>query len=187
MSEPQRWGGMKPLFIPLKSEFYEAFCNGTKDTEYRPYGQRPADVLKLTVMDVRDGFLRVTQGKTGAKLRIALNGELGRLIATLMPPKSGRVVSTHLIRNEDEQRLTYSAMAQRFYAIRGRAVKIARESGQVDFAASLRNFQFRDLRARAATDIENAQDAQNLLAHSSITMTEHYRRSRLGAKVKPVK
>lgn len=31
---------MKPLFIPLKSEFFEAFENGTKDTEYRPYGPR---------------------------------------------------------------------------------------------------------------------------------------------------
>lgn len=31
---------MKPLFIPLKTKFFEAFENGTKDTEYRPYGPR---------------------------------------------------------------------------------------------------------------------------------------------------
>lgn len=31
---------MKPLFIPLKTEFFEAFENGTKDTEYRRYGNR---------------------------------------------------------------------------------------------------------------------------------------------------
>jgi len=31
---------MKPLFIPLKTEFFEAFANGTKDTEYRRYGPR---------------------------------------------------------------------------------------------------------------------------------------------------
>lgn len=31
---------MKPLFIPLKTEFYEAFCDGTKDTEYRLHGPR---------------------------------------------------------------------------------------------------------------------------------------------------
>ena len=29
---------MKPLFIPLKSEHYEAFANGTKTTELRIYG-----------------------------------------------------------------------------------------------------------------------------------------------------
>ena len=31
---------MKPLFIPLKAEYYDAFCDGTKDTEYRLYGPR---------------------------------------------------------------------------------------------------------------------------------------------------
>ena len=28
----------KPLFIPLKTEFYEAFCDGSKTVEYRKYG-----------------------------------------------------------------------------------------------------------------------------------------------------
>lgn len=31
---------MKPLFIPLKTEYFEAFKAGTKDTEYRWYGPR---------------------------------------------------------------------------------------------------------------------------------------------------
>lgn len=31
---------MNPLFIPLKSEFYDSFCNGSKDTEFRMYGPR---------------------------------------------------------------------------------------------------------------------------------------------------
>jgi hypothetical protein len=31
---------MKALFIPLKTEFFEAFRDGTKDTEFRPYGPR---------------------------------------------------------------------------------------------------------------------------------------------------
>jgi hypothetical protein len=31
---------MKPLFIPLKSEYYEAFKNGTKRDELRRYGPR---------------------------------------------------------------------------------------------------------------------------------------------------
>lgn len=29
---------MKPLFIPLKTEFFEQFRTGKKDTEYRRYG-----------------------------------------------------------------------------------------------------------------------------------------------------
>ena len=28
------------LFIPLKTEYFEAFDAGSKDTEYRPYGPR---------------------------------------------------------------------------------------------------------------------------------------------------
>lgn len=31
---------MKPLFIPLKTEFYLAFIDGTKNEEYRPEGPR---------------------------------------------------------------------------------------------------------------------------------------------------
>ena len=29
---------MRPLFVPLKSQYYEAFIDGLKDTEYRKYG-----------------------------------------------------------------------------------------------------------------------------------------------------
>jgi len=31
---------MKPLFIPLKTEYYEAFADGSKREELRRYGQR---------------------------------------------------------------------------------------------------------------------------------------------------
>lgn len=31
---------MKPLFIPLKTEFFRAFQSGTKTVEYRQYGPR---------------------------------------------------------------------------------------------------------------------------------------------------
>lgn len=31
---------MKPLFIPLKTAYFNAFEAGTKDTEFRPYGPR---------------------------------------------------------------------------------------------------------------------------------------------------
>lgn len=31
---------MTPLFIPLKTEYFEAFKSGTKTVEYRPYGPR---------------------------------------------------------------------------------------------------------------------------------------------------
>jgi len=45
------------------------------------------------------------------------------------------------------------------------------------------NFQFRDLRAKAASDLRDQaglEAAQSLLGHASVTMTEHYTRNRLG-------
>lgn len=150
-------------------------------------GQRPADVLKATVMDVQDGCLRVTQGKTGAKIRIALEGRLGRLVQSLLPPKTGKVVSTYLIRNESEQALTYSAMTQRFDNARKAAIQAAKDAGQLALATSLAEFQFRDLRAKAASDMDDMAAAQKLLAHTQISMTQHYVRARVGDRVKPVK
>jgi integrase len=156
-------------------------------------GQRPADVLKATIRDVRDGSLAVKQGKTGAKVRITLVRDgivlnaLGELVVALQPPRTGKVTSAYLIRNEDEQPLTYSAMTQRFSKARDAAIEHAQDGGQTALAASLKGFQFRDLRAKAATDLEDLRAAQGLLAHASAKMTEDYVRARAGSKVHPVK
>ncbi len=51
-------------------------------------------------------------------------------------------------------------------------------------------FQFRDLRAKAATDKAEAQDmrqAQRQLGHASVVMTEAYVRARRGDKVTPTR
>ncbi len=56
----------------------------------------------------------------------------------------------------------------------------ARDAGKVDF-------QFWDLRAKAATDMENLEHAQKLLGHATRDMTEHYTRKRMGEKVSPVR
>jgi integrase len=46
---------------------------------------------------------------------------------------------------------------------------------------------FRDIRAKAATDIDGLTRAQKLLGHKTRTMTEHYTRNRKGDKVSPLK
>ena len=56
--------------------------------------------------------------------------------------------------------------------------------------ASKDQFQFRDLRAKATTNIDDQADikkAQALLGHTTATMAEHYVRPRLGRKANPVK
>jgi integrase len=48
-------------------------------------------------------------------------------------------------------------------------------------------FQFRDIRAKAATDTGDLGHAQKLLGHKTREMTEHYTRKRTGERVKPLR
>lgn len=141
-------------------------------------GQRPADVLKMDDRDVRDGILEVRQNKTQAKLRIAVIGELLQLIDRINARKSCyKVRSTLVIVDETGKPLGRDALRFRFDR--------ARELAGIEKQA----FQFRDLRAKAGTDKEASGDmrqAQALLGHGSITMTEHYVRNR-GKAATPTK
>lgn len=134
-------------------------------------GQRPADVLKIQVTDIVDGHLSVKQNKTGKKLRIAIEGELATVIARIKS-KSRNLVNLALLQDPDGQRLTYCALRSRFDK--------AREKAGV-------NFQFRDLRAKAATDVEDLAHAQRLLGHKNRNTTEIYTRDRKGEAVQPLK
>ena len=134
-------------------------------------GQRPADVLKLQRSDIRDGALRFTQGKTGKKLRIEVTGELATVIVRIQQ-RPRKAIGLSLIQDEKGQRLTYFALRSRFDK--------ARKAAGV-------NFQFRDIRAKSATDADNLQHAQKLLGHKHQTMTQHYTRNRKGEKIKPLK
>ena len=142
-------------------------------------GQRPTDVLNMTESDLRDGLLHLTQGKTKTKLRISIEGELKILIDRILARKSGhKVRSLYMIVDDNGQRFTYSMLRLHF--------DNAREAAGVDKG----KFQFRDLRAKAATDKTESSDirqAQKQLGHSTVTMTEHYVRGRRGEKVSPTK
>lgn len=64
-------------------------------------GQRPADALKMTVHDMVDGHLIVTQEKTKQPLRIRLVGELATLLERIEARKAGHnVVTAALLVNE---------------------------------------------------------------------------------------
>ncbi|RAM65889.1 tyrosine-type recombinase/integrase [Herbaspirillum rubrisubalbicans] len=143
-------------------------------------GGRPADLLKIDETHLRDGSIEVRQNKTGHKLRIAIEGKLAELIERIKARKrgiSGVVVSTRLIVNEEGQPLGRSALRFRFEAARA--------------AAGIEgdDFQFRDLRAKAATDktdkSKDIREAQLQLGHASVVMTENYVRKRRGRIVMP--
>jgi len=50
-----------------------------------------------------------------------------------------------------------------------------------------KDFQFRDIRAKAATDTGDLAHSQKLLAHKHRDMTEHYVRAHVGERVKPLR
>jgi len=77
-----------------------------------------------------------------------------------------------LIQDEHGQPLTESRLRRRF--------DIARDLAKVDF-------QFRDIRAKAASDTGDLAHSQKLLTHKNRQMTEHYVRSKIGERVKPLR
>ncbi|MFO1246003.1 MAG: tyrosine-type recombinase/integrase [Ramlibacter sp.] len=134
-------------------------------------GQRPADVLKLKRSDIRDGALHLVQNKTGARLAIEVTGELAAVIARISE-RPRTAISAFLIQDDNGQPLTQHALRSRFDK--------ARELAGVAF-------QFRDIRAKAATDTGDLAHSQKLLAHKNREMTEHYVKARIGERVKPLR
>lgn len=149
-------------------------------------GQRPADTLKYQETDMKDGCLEVSQGKTKVKRRIEIIGEFKLVIDRIMARKQTyKIRSLALIANEQGKRLTQSALVNRFRKAREKAIR-----QHPYYAHQIKQFQFRDLRAKAGTDkadSENIQAAQQQLGHKSITTTEIYIRNKRGAKVTPTK
>lgn len=166
----------------LYARVYAKADQPTRDAMDLAYlaGQRPQDTLNYDERDIRDGVLLIDQGKTGKKLRMEIVGELREVIERIKARKAAyKVMSTALIVNEQGQRMTLNALQIRF--------KNARKAAGIENDA----FQFRDLRAKAATDKSDStgdiRQAQKQLGHESVSMTEHYVRKRRGEKVGPTR
>ncbi len=129
-------------------------------------GQRPADVLKLSETDLRDGCLVFGQNKTSTPMRVAAGGDLDLLLKRMLERKRQYAVrSLKLLVDETGKPMTKAKLRSRFEA--------ARDAAGMTGAA----FQFRDLRRKAAADLRDQKDifaSQALLGHANVQMTEHY-------------
>lgn len=152
-------------------------------------GQRPADVLRVSethiVGAIPGGILQVQQGKTKTKLRIVIEGALAELLLEIRGYKreiareraAARKPVVHTLKllvREDGQALTAGMLRSRFDDARLRA------GVQKDL------FQFRDFRAKVATEVDEAagtRAAQALLGHTTEAMTANYIRHKVGRKV----
>jgi integrase len=144
-------------------------------------GQRPADVRKMTREDVRNGAVAVKQGKTGAKLRVEVMGELANVIERV----NARKVAGLTLAAKEGKALTKYMLRGAFDRARAAAIK-----ANPEMAEAIRAFQFRDLRAKAGTDTEESRGmaaARDQLGHTSEKMTAHYVRHRLGKLVQPTR
>lgn len=141
-----------------------------------PLRQRPADVLGMSEDNIRGEYLGVKQGKTKTKLRIVVENALEELIEEIRAYKVTRPKqAAPLLVNERGVPLTPAMLRKRFDK--------ARKAAGVDITG----FQFRDLRAKAATDADEntgIRDAQSLLGHATEEMTAKYIRHKVGKKVR---
>ena len=144
-------------------------------------GQRPADIMHLKWEQIRDGTIWISQGKTSAKLRISVEGELAAVIDRAKTRSNVR--GLYVLTDPSGQPLKpFGFTRSAFDAARTAAEKEAEEVG-----IPFRRWQLRDLRPKAASDLESMSQARKLLGHTTENMTAHYVRKRVGDKVKPVK
>ncbi|MCS9888955.1 tyrosine-type recombinase/integrase [Pseudomonas aeruginosa] len=154
--------------------------------------QRPSDVLIIREADIQDGHLQIAQGKTSKKLRIMLNVDgsptaLGELVARLCEQRRQRgVAGPYLITTPDGRRMTSSMLRIRFDEARSAAAGAALEDLDETLATAIRQFQFRDIRPKAASEIADLSRASRLLGHTDKRITETVYR-RVGEIVEPTK
>lgn len=152
-------------------------------------GQRPGDVLRFETRHIVNDELNVlpakTQKKTGKRLRIVLTdattgvrSELGLLLDRL---RARTVRSSWLITTPAGQPIRLGTMRSWFNDARAAAAV-----ANPHMADRIKAFQFRDSRAKAASEIEDIKEAQKLLAHSDSQITKTVYR-RVGERVKPTR
>lgn len=171
----ERLPGRKAVYIEdeIYAAVYAAADVPLRDALDLAYliGQRPGDVLALQESAIKDGVLSLRQTKTGAPIRLRVEGALATVTERILARKRTYPVrALALLVDERGRRLTKHMLRGRFEKARA----------QVPGAE---HFQFRDLRAKAATDLREAEGidaAQKLAGHKSVTMTEQYTRDRKG-------
>ncbi len=145
-------------------------------------GQRVADCLKIKTTDIRDNELWISQNKVTAKVRIALTGLLKEVIDQVLIER-GQCMHDYLFVHLGRGRHFGQPLTHRMLS---GGMDRAREKAGVP----KEDFQFRDLRAKAATDKDELlgiEAARNLLGHTNQAMTSDYIRHRKGKLVDPTR
>ncbi len=134
----------------------------------------------------------VGQGKTGKRLRIKLtDGDsptgLGVFLEQLLERRAlAGIRGPHLITNASGLRMSYPMLRNRWDEARSDAAQKAAENGDPNLANRIKEFQFRDIRPKAASEIDDLSHTSRLLGHSKEQITKTVYR-RIGEIVDPTK
>lgn len=153
-------------------------------------GQRPADVIVMNAGDVEGDYLTVQQGKTGRRLRIlmqvdGIKNSLGLLIEEIRI-RNKQHTSARFILNTSGRQVSQEMLRNRWDDAREKAKLRAISEGNPADAEKIAQFQFKDIRPKAASEITDIGDASLLLGHSKQEITKRVYR-RVGAIAKPSK
>jgi integrase len=133
-------------------------------------GQRQRDLLDLEWSDIDEQGITVWVSKTKKRVKIALTDELQALLKNL--PRSSKTIFA------TQQGEKYSSAG--FSSIWRRLMAKYRLTGNEGFTEH-------DLRGKTATDMDDPIQAQRLLGHSSVKMTEMYIKQRKTDVVEPLR
>ncbi|WP_339496867.1 phage integrase [Pseudomonas sp. EA_15y_Pfl1_P101] len=171
---------------------YEQAPQELKDAMDLAYltGQRPADVIAMKKGDVEGDFLTVQQGKTSKRLRIQMQTDgvknsLGLLIDNITA-RNKHHISQHFVLSKTGMRVSQQMLRNRWDDAREKAVALVANEGRDGDAEKIRQFQFKDIRPKAASEITDIADASLLLGHSEQEITRRVYR-RIGAVAQPSK
>jgi len=139
-------------------------------------GQRPADTRNMTDEDIADGTIPTRQGKTGAMVRVRIEGELAELMKRIQARKDGyKLWTSYLLVSERGRPMSKQMVRDGFDAAREAAAL-----ANPNLAKAIREAWLYDLRAKAAddtADLRGEQGAADLLGHASVATTKrHYLR-----------
>lgn len=156
-------------------------------------GQRPGDVRQWKWSDIRQERVRpkkkgppiavkvleFAQGKTGKKMRIVIAGEIAEVVARCeaRQPKG----ATILVDPHGNPLNQFGYLRRQFDQARQAAAEKAKEQG-----IAFDPFQLRDMRPKAATDLDDIRRAQKLLGHTTQRMTAQYIRARKDDLIQPL-
>jgi integrase len=129
--------------------------------------QRPSDVLKARLSDVRDGALWFRQGKTGTAVRISVEGQLASFVSSCA---ARTPASLFLVADDRGQRVTIWRLEHAFAAARAQIGA---------------DWQLRDLRKKATTDEPDLTVASQRAGHAAESTTAEIYRLVKGRKVSP--